>query len=113
MIYHLVWKSDWESRVQEGLYRAASLDREGFIHCTREPEVLIDVAEQFFPKPPTEPLLCLAVDETKLSCEVREEDPGCGRLFPHVYGPIEVAAIVGIDPVGFHDGQWRLPKSMV
>lgn len=113
MIYHLVWKSDWDSRVRDGLYRADSLVSEGFIHCTREAEVLLEVAEQFFPKPPPEPLLLLAIDSSKLSAEIRDEDPGCGRLFPHVYGPMETAAVVRIDEMGFEEGRWRLPSAIV
>ena len=108
-IYHLVWKSDWELLSKEGLYRPASLETEGFVHCTREPEKLIEVANLFFNEERTEPLMLLKIDQSKLGSEVKYEDPGVGHLFPHVYGPIETAAVMGTSMLERHGKSWKLP----
>lgn len=108
-IYHLVWESDWKTLVQDGLYRPASLESEGFVHCTREPEKLVEVASLFFAEPRDEPLLRLVLDESKLTSEVKDEDPGVGHLFPHVYGPIEVNAVTSIGVLKREGGIWIAP----
>lgn len=111
IIYHLAWKSDWERLVQEGLYHAESLESEGFIHCTREPSKLVEVANLFFPQDRGEPLLRLTLETANLSAEVRFEDPGVGHLFPHVYGPIEIASVIAVDPMVQTNSGWELPAT--
>lgn len=106
VIYHLAWASDWDRLREAGLYRAESLDAEGFIHCTREPEKLVEVANLFFSEVREEPLLRLTLDESKISAEIRYEDPGVGHLFPHVYGPIEESAVMTIEPMLRVDDRW-------
>ena len=108
-IYHLVWQSDWASLTKDGLYRPASLATEGFVHCTREPEKLVEVANLFFNEDRDEPLLLLSLDQEKLGSEVKYEDPGVGHLFPHVYGPIETAAVTGTSTLVREGKVWMLP----
>lgn len=109
MIYHLVWKSEWDSQRNGEYYRAASLDAEGFIHCTQELDKLVEVANLFFAGEPTEPLLRLTIDPDKVTAEVRYEDPGVGHFFPHVYGPLETAAVVRVEAMQYEGGRWRHP----
>lgn len=109
-IYHLVWESDWKCLTNDGLYRPASLTTEGFVHCTREPEKLVEVANLFFNDVRSEPLLLLTLDESKLASEVKYEDPGVGHLFPHVYGPLEVAAVTAQSALVRDWNEWKLPR---
>ena len=46
-IFHLVGRDDWESAVRAGVYRAPSLEREGFIHFSTQ-EQLVGSAERYF-----------------------------------------------------------------
>lgn len=108
-IYHLAWRSDWEKGCSGGVYRAASLETEGFIHATKEPEKLLEVAAMFFPGPGGEDLLCIELDESAAGSPVRYEDPGCGHLFPHLYGPIDLAAVVSIRPLRWTGEKWEPP----
>lgn len=110
-IYHLAWRSQWEDGLRGNEYHAASLASEGFIHATREPGQVIDVANRFFASEPSEELLVIAVDESKLAVPVREEDPGVGHLFPHIYGPIDLAAVVSVRPVQRSGDHWVFPKA--
>jgi uncharacterized protein (DUF952 family) len=44
-LVHLCLRRDWEQAVQDGVYRAASLDELGFIHLSR-PEQIQGVAQR-------------------------------------------------------------------
>ncbi len=109
-IYHLAWASDWQRCERDGWYRPDSLATEGFVHCTREPHMLLTVANEFFAEQRGEPLLCVRLDEGAVGADVRDEDPGVGHLFPHVYGPITLDAVREVRPLERRDGRWHLPE---
>jgi uncharacterized protein (DUF952 family) len=45
-------------------------------------------------------LLLLTIDESKVDAPVkREAVPEVGRTFPHIYGPLPVAAVVDVRPL--------------
>jgi uncharacterized protein (DUF952 family) len=90
-IYHIVPRAIWEQTT--GPYRADSLASEGFIHCSNENQVA-RVANLFYAD--HDDLLVLCIDAGRLTSPVRDEDPGAGELFPHVYGPIDREAIIEV-----------------
>jgi len=105
LIYHLVWESDFRSRVEAGLYRPDSLSREGFVHCSLE-EAVLPVAQDYYPPDPLDEkrLLLLELDPEAITAEIRLEAPAplvegelahlaAAELFPHVYGALETRAI--------------------
>lgn len=94
-ILHVCPRADWEAALSAGIYRAASLASEGFIHCSRRDQVLA-VVNRFYAHVPD--LLLLWIDPGRLQAEVRWEAAD-GDVFPHVYGPIEVAAVVAVTPL--------------
>lgn len=99
MIYHLAEQADWEQALRDGSYirstRGRSLEQEGFIHASSAEQWPV-VRSRFYADVPG-PLVLLHVDETRLGSPVVDEvgDPATGETFPHVYGPIEVDAVVG------------------
>jgi uncharacterized protein (DUF952 family) len=110
MIYHIISKSDWEAAAGGEFYRGDTLDTEGFIHCSTAEQV-VDTANFLFRG--REDLLLLEIDAARLSVEVKYEDAGDGRLFPHIYGPMEVDAVVRVIefPHG-SDGRFSLPEGI-
>jgi uncharacterized protein (DUF952 family) len=59
-------------------------------------------------------LLLLKIDPQKLSAPVKYEDVGDGRLFPHIYGPLDVSAVIAV--VNFpprDDGTFELPGEFI
>jgi glutathione S-transferase len=55
-------------------------------------------------------LLLLTVDEALLSSPWRDDEVSLGVFFPHVYGPIDLDAIVAVTPlVETADGAYQLP----
>lgn len=94
IIFHLLPAALWQAQLVDEPYRADSLATEGFIHCTREPERLVVVANAFYRQIPG-PFLILCIETERLTTAVRWEAAD-GHLFPHVYGPIDWAAIVDV-----------------
>ena len=116
MIYHITTRRAWRDAQQRGDYRAESLDNEGFIHCSTRTQVL-PVAEKYYQE--QRGLLLLEIDPSLLSSELKWEPPSGGapppgvpegEPFPHVYGPINLDAIVRVyDLESNPDGSFKAP----
>lgn len=116
MIYHLTSRQVWRDAQARGDYRVESLESEGFIHCSTRTQVL-PVAEKYYGG--RQDILLLEIDPSLLSPELRWEPPSGGapppgvpegELFPHVYGPINLDAIVKVyDLESNPDGSYKLP----
>lgn len=109
-ILHITSRPEWQSAEKRGLFAASSLMTEGFIHFST-PEQVIPVANALYQG--QSGLVLLVVDESRLKPELRWEPatsmPAEGiagsELFPHVYGPLNVDAIINVvdfspDPAG-------------
>ena len=109
LIYHILPKADWQVAVENGVYRAASLESQGFIHFSRAEQVL-QVAANFYRG--QKDLLLLTVAMERLKGEVRYEDLlGEGQLFPHLYGPLNLDAVVGVDQFEADvEGNFQMPQ---
>src|SRR6476619_6193194 len=98
MIYHLAEQAHWQQALRDGTYaqstRGRSLAEEGFIHASSAEQWPV-VRSRFYADV-AEPLVLLHIDESRLGSPVVHEvgDPATGETFPHVYGPIEVGAVV-------------------
>lgn len=70
IILHIAKRSDWTEAQSLGSYRTDSLEIEGFIHCST-PDQVIAVANFIFHG--QNGLVLLAIDEAKVSPEIRFE----------------------------------------
>lgn len=117
MIYHITERPAWSEARERGDYRAESLETEGFIHCSTDSQVL-PVAETFYKG--QSGLLLLVIEPSLLASELKWEPPSGGTppagvpdgdLFPHVYGPINLDAVVRVvDLEANSDGKYNLPS---
>jgi uncharacterized protein (DUF952 family) len=110
VIYHVALASDWDGALEAGEYRVSTVGRtledEGFIHASTGSQVrgVVDahyagVAEQ---------LVLLTIDERRLTVPLQwDAVPGSPEPFPHLYGPLDVGAVVLATPL-LRDGQGRL-----
>ncbi len=107
MILHLIERASWDAVRASRQYEPASLASEGFVHCTGDLDTLLIVANSFYRDVDGE-LVALELDEGALTAEVRWEaaaHPDGRRaaadepLFPHVYGPLDIAAVRAVRPV--------------
>jgi len=95
-ILHLTAEADWRAAQRDRAYSPPSLAAEGFIHCS-EPQQVIDVANRFFRN--RHDLVLLHIDITKLAVPGRYENlEGGTQLYPHVYGPLNLEAVVKVTP---------------
>ena len=109
IVYHMLPAAVWAAVPADEPYRAATLESEGFVHCTAEGPILQAVANRFYRSEPGDWLI-LAVDLRQVTAPVRWEEAD-GRLFPHIYGPIARAAVVQVIPFGrSEDGSYELPE---
>jgi glutathione S-transferase len=95
-IYHLALPHDWAAAFTDGEYRTstrdATLDEVGFIHCSTADQ-LLDTAERFYGD--LDQLVVLTIDPELVPAPIVFEPPapGVDALFPHIYGPLPVAAV--------------------
>ena len=99
MIYHLTEPDRWHRSLDEGVHtgstRGVELAQEGYIHCGTA-EQWPGVVERYYADATA--LLLLHVDESKLAAPVVYEQLGAApEPFPHVYGPIPLAAVVKVE----------------
>ncbi|MEU7323008.1 DUF952 domain-containing protein [Streptomyces griseoviridis] len=96
LILHLTERVLWDEARARGVYemstRGRTLQEEGFVHCSTAAQ-LPATAAAFYAD--LDDLVVLVIDPALLGVPVRYEAarPG-GEEFPHVYGPIPVAAVV-------------------
>lgn len=94
MLLHIAHGGDWARAQVDGYYRTGSLGEQGFIHCSY-PHQMIKVANIVYRGQRS--LVLLHIDPDRLDSRVVEEDGGGGELYPHVYGPIKVDAVVRVE----------------
>ncbi|WP_067486701.1 DUF952 domain-containing protein [Actinomadura hibisca] len=102
-LLHIAERRHWESARDTGVSYAMStlgrtLDEEGFIHCSSDLGQVTGVLSRFYRDVELDDLVLLTVDVAKLDAPVRHE-PADGQLFPHVYGPIPVSAVIEVGSV--------------
>lgn len=107
MIMHIMQVSQMKRVLMEGEYTPASLEKEGFIHCST-PEQVVDVANALYKG--RNDLLLLQIDEKLVKPEIVYEDLyETGKLYPHIYGPLNMDAVIRIDEfVPRPDGTFEL-----
>ena len=94
IIYHVTTAAEWKAAEENGFYETASLKEEGFIHCSQENQVA-GVLERYFTGKTD--VIKLVIDSDKLSNRfVFEWSPSTADTFPHVYGPIDLEAVIDV-----------------
>lgn len=96
MILHIASGATWRAATHDGTYRGAN-GGDPFIHCSTGRQVRGPWRTLFAETPD---LVMLLIDETLLEAPVRYETAGAGEdAFPHIYGPIPVAAVVATQSI--------------
>ena len=110
-IYHLTSQDNWNSAQELGEYRAASLGAEGFIHASTEEQVEASANRHFSQ---SVSIVLLKIDPARLTTPVTwEKSPHSETPFPHLYGPINLDAVVEVVfwPRS-RDGEFRKPSKL-
>ncbi len=114
-IFHLAMPDDWVAAFATGEYamstRGRTLAEEGFIHASTRRQIEA-TANRFYAD--VDQLVLLTIDPRRVAADIRWEPPapGLDELFPHIYGPLPIGAVVltnawmrSIDESG---AAWRL-----
>jgi glutathione S-transferase len=120
LVFHIALAREWEEALARGRYTTSTLGRtleeEGFVHCAQESQVAF-VRSTFYAEV-EEPLVLLTVDTDLLTSPCRLEPvPGQHEPFPHVHGPLDLAAVVRVTPLlcarDVHPASYRLDNTDV
>ena len=111
MIYHITSLSSWLKALSDNRYETESLYVEGFIHCSPK-EKITETAERFYKG--GKDLLILCIDESKVESKIVYEDLyGHGYGFPHIYGMLNLEAVIDVkDLVCGENGLFILPEGI-
>ncbi len=111
-ILHFCPRDEWAAAQARGEYASDTLATEGFIHCSTLDQVLFPA--NALARGRTD-LVLLEIEPSLLSAPPVFEpgDAPESMLFPHIYGPIPVAAVVAVHdfPPG-SDGTFSLPVGL-
>jgi uncharacterized protein (DUF952 family) len=92
IIYHITSRDAWNTAADRRHFAPATLADEGFVHCSLDGQ-LAATANRFFRG--QSGLVVLRIDAARLTSPVRFEDlGGAGERFPHIYGPVNVDAVL-------------------
>jgi uncharacterized protein (DUF952 family) len=99
-IFHIVRRKEWAQAAPSGYYFSQSLDAEGFIHCSTAAQLLA-VANRFYWGQAGLVVLTIAADRVTapIVYEAPAEAPASAERFPHLYGPLNVDAVVAVTPL--------------
>jgi uncharacterized protein (DUF952 family) len=106
MIYKICPASAWREAERQGVFRGSEVDlRDGFIHFSTASQVGETARKHFFGQAG---LFLIAVDADPLGNALRWERSRNGDLFPHLYGELDLGAVVRVLSVltrsdGSHD----------
>ena len=88
---------DWAEFEAAGLSLQSTRDRtlaeEGFIHCSYTDQVE-GTLQRFYGD--LDDVVVLTLDPHRLDAEIVDEAAEDGTLFPHVYGPLTIGAVVEV-----------------
>jgi uncharacterized protein (DUF952 family) len=97
LFVHLCGASDWEAAQRCGELAPESLEAVGFVHLSSPEQVHLPANRLYAGRTD---LMLLRIDGARLTSPVRWEpgvpaDPD-GMVFPHLYGPLPVTAVISV-----------------
>ncbi len=97
LVFKIVTTEDWRAAEAAGAFMGAAVDRgDGYIHfCTAEQAP--ETAAKWFDG--RDDLTLVAVDAEALGAGLRWEPSRGGALFPHLYAPLSMSAVVWTRPL--------------
>jgi uncharacterized protein (DUF952 family) len=97
VIYKLLTAAEWAIAGSLGHFDGSAVDHaDGYLHLSGADQVVETAARHFTGQ---SGLVLLTVDADRLGADLCWEPSRGGALFPHLYGPLPVSAVVAADPV--------------
>ncbi len=100
-IFHLADRRAWEVAGNTGDYpwssRELSYEAQGFVHCSFRRQQQRVLTTRYHDVDPDD-LVLLELDPGLLDAPVVVEDLNAGDAYPHLYGPLTMAAVTDVNP---------------
>ena len=111
LIYKIVDAEAWAAARQAGVFRGAPVDHaDGFIHFSAANQLRETAARHFAGKTG---LMLVAVEAEALGEALKWEVSRGGILFPHLYAPLALSAVVSAGPLPLgEDGRHHFPDTI-
>src|ERR1700733_12202815 len=108
IVYKVMSATELQQMQRDGVFRGSRADVEdGYIHLSCGSQLAATLDKHFSG---VDGLMLVAVDLSRLGDTVRWEPARGGQLFPHIYGPLPVGAVVSVATLErTPDGVVKLP----
>jgi uncharacterized protein (DUF952 family) len=112
LIYKIAPAELWRQAEVKGVFSGSPVDEaDGFIHLSTSAQVRGTAARHFAGQ---HNLLLVGVDPKRLGAQLRYEPASGGALFPHLYAPLKLDAVVSVrdlplGPDGVHQLDEKFP----
>ncbi|MDX8468203.1 DUF952 domain-containing protein [Mesorhizobium sp. VK23B] len=108
IIYKIAPETMWREAERNGRFAGAPIDiADGFIHFSTAAQVRETAAKHFAGQTD---LLLVAVDGARLGEALKYEISRGGALFPHLYAPLDLDAVLWVKPLPLGaDGSHQFP----
>lgn len=109
IIYKIVPATLWQDALNRGEFKGAAIDlTDGYIHLSTADQARETAARHFAGQ---DGLLLVAVDGEKLGDKLVYEPSRGGALFPHLYAPLSLDAVLWAKPLPLGaDGAHLFPE---
>ncbi|AZN70805.1 DUF952 domain-containing protein [Georhizobium profundi] len=107
-IYKIAPRPLWEAAEAAGQFVGAPIDLiDGYIHFSTADQVRETAAKHFQGQ---DDLVLVAIDSEQLGDHLVYEPSRGGQLFPHLYTPLELSAVLWVKPLPLNaDGSHNFP----
>lgn len=96
-IYKIVSRAEWAVAEASGTFKGAAIDlTDGYIHFSTAAQARETAARHFKGEAD---LLLVAVDTKGLGNALKWEPSRGGDLFPHLFAPLSLKAVLRVDPL--------------
>ena len=108
-IYKICPQTLWLQAERAGVFHGTVVDfRDGYMHFSAAGQ-LAETAQKHFTG--ARGLVLVTVEAARLGPELKWEPARGGALFPHLYAPLPLDAVVAVEPLALGaDGQHVLPE---
>src|SRR5438067_13850895 len=97
IVYKICEAAQWRLAESKGIFHGAAVDaHDGYIHLSA-PDQVVETAAKHFPG--KSDLVLVAVDAAKLGPALAWEQSRGGALFPHLYAPLLLDAVLWTKPL--------------
>jgi uncharacterized protein (DUF952 family) len=110
MIYKILCVREWQQAQSAGSFEGSAIDRQdGYIHFSTAGQVAETAARHFAGR---DNLLLLSVDDREIAAALKWEPSRGGALFPHLYAPLPLSAVMKVDVLPWDGARHVFPPGL-